>query len=273
MKIGVFDSGFGGLDIFRHIEKTLPEYDFIYLGDNARTPYGSRSQETIYQYVTEAVDFLFRKDCQLIIFACNTTSAKALRKIQQEYLPRTYPDRRVLGVIIPAVEDAIEKTHNNRIGIIGTESTIQSQAFVHELQKKNQQVLVFQQACPLLVPIVESDERDPTIRTLVITNYLKPLLAHNIDTLILGCTHYGILKDDIARVIQQQGCFVTIVSEGEVVAQKLKEYLLRHPESNQKLTKGATREFYTTDLTEKFQMIGTTLMGRSIVVHTVSLTD
>ncbi len=271
MKIGIFDSGFGGLDIFRHIEKTLPKYDFIYLGDNARTPYGSRSQETIYQYVTEAIDFLFDKKCQLIILACNTASAEALRKIQQEYLVKKYPGRRVLGVIIPAIEEATEKSKNKKIGVIGTESTVRSGAFSNELAKKDSKIKTFARACPLLVPIVESDEKNKKIIDLALENYLKPLLAKNIDTLILGCTHYGILKKNIENLIKKSGRKITIISEGEIVAKKLVDYLHRHPEIEKTLDRKSERQFFTTDLTEKFQKIGGKLIGRKIEVKKVDL--
>jgi glutamate racemase len=271
MKIGIFDSGFGGLDIFRHIEKTLPKYNFIYLGDNARTPYGSRSQETIYQYVTEAIDFLFDKKCQLIILACNTASAEALRKIQQEYLVKKYPGRRVLGVIIPAIEEALEKTKNKKIGVIGTESTIRSNAFSNEFAKKDSKLKVFQKACPLLVPIVEADEKDKKIIDLTLQNYLNPLIIKNIDTLVLGCTHYGILRKDIEKVLKKSGKKITIISEGEIVAKKLVDYLHRHPEIEKKLDKNSVREFYTTDLTEKFQKIGSKLVGRKVAIKKIVL--
>ncbi|HRY31060.1 MAG TPA: glutamate racemase [Candidatus Paceibacterota bacterium] len=271
MKIGVFDSGFGGLDIFRQIEKILPKYDFVYLGDNARAPYGSRSQETIYQYVTESLDFLFSRGCQLVILACNTASAEALRKVQQAYLPKKYPTRRVLGVIIPAIEEAVQKTKNRKIGILGTESTIQSEAFVAELKKKDSRIRAFQKACPLLVPIVEAGEKDQRIVNLSIENYLKPLVAKNVDTLILGCTHYGLLLNNIRKILAKSNRKILIVSEGKIVAKKLADYLRRHPEIERLLAKNSKRDFYTTDLTEKFRRIGGRLMGRKIGVQKVSL--
>lgn len=271
MKIGIFDSGFGGLDIFSHIKRAMPEYDFIYLGDTARTPYGSRSQETIYKYSEQAVDFLFKKDCQLIIFACNTASAEALRKIQQKYLVENYPDRRVLGVIIPAAESAIEKTKNKKIGIIATESTVKSCAFVSELHKLDQSVEVFQKACPLLVPIVESDEKNTEIIQLVVKNYIKELVDNNIDVLVLGCTHYGILQKYIQESLSELGSTAQIVNEGEILISKLIDYLRRHPEIDNKLSKTSSREFYTTDLTEKFTKIGGKLIGEEISVQKISL--
>jgi len=271
MKIGVFDSGFGGLDIFCHISGKLPRHDFIYLGDTARTPYGSRSQETIYEYTTQAVDFLFKKDCQLVILACNTASAEALRKVQQEYLPKNAPDKRVLGVIIPAAEEAIKATKNRRIGVIGSESSINSGTFPAELKKLDPAVEVFQKACPLLVPIVESDEKNPEIINLVIKNYLTPLVVEKIDTLILGCTHYGILKLEIGKVLKELNSVAIIIDEGKIVAEKLQDYLQRHPEIAEKLAQTAKREFYTTDLTKKFQKIGSRLMGQEIKVEKVTL--
>ncbi|HMP67443.1 MAG TPA: glutamate racemase [Candidatus Paceibacterota bacterium] len=271
MKIGIFDSGFGGLDIFGHVKNSMPSYDFIYLGDTARTPYGSRSQETIYKYTEQAVDFLFKKDCQLIILACNTASAEALRKIQQEYLVKNYPDRRVLGVIIPAVEVAVEKSKNKKIGVIATESTVKSSAFADELKKIDQDVQVFQKACPLLVPIVESSEKNAQIINLVIKNYLKELVDNDIDTLILGCTHYGILKLEIQKALSELGSKAVIINEGEIVSQKLQDYLIRHAEIEEKLSKNSSQEFFTTDLTEKFTEIGSILVGEKIQAQKISL--
>lgn len=271
MKIGIFDSGFGGLDIFRNVKNELPDYDFVYLGDTARTPYGSRSQETIYKYVQQAVDFLFKKDCQLIIFACNTASAEALGKIQKEYLVKNYPDRRVLGVIIPAIEQAVEITKNKKVGVIGTESTIASGAFINELHKIDKNIKVFQKACPLLVPIVESGENDPQILNLVLQKYLRDITKNEIDTLILGCTHYGILKSQIKKVVDEMNVSLNIISEGEIVAQKLKDYLSRHFEIEEKLSKNGLIEFYTTDLTKKFIEIGSILFGEKITAEKISL--
>ncbi|MFC1790375.1 glutamate racemase, partial [Patescibacteria group bacterium] len=197
--VGVFDSGFGGLEIFREIVKKLPDYDYLYLADTARAPYGTRSQEVIYNFTLQAVDFLFKQGCPLVILACNTASSKALRKIQQEYLPQKYPERRVLGVLIPACEEAVEKTSNNKVGVLATEGTVSSKAFVKELKKIKPEVEVSQQAAPLLVSIVESGEHEGEIADLALKNYLEPLLGKEIDTLILGCTHYGILRDKIKK--------------------------------------------------------------------------
>ncbi|MFH1611955.1 MAG: glutamate racemase, partial [bacterium] len=218
--IGFFDSGFGGLNILKEVVKELPEYNFIYLGDTARVPYGTRSKNLIYQFTEQAVDFLFNKNCQLIILACNTASCDALRKIQQEYLPKKHSDRRVLGVLIPAAEEAESKTKNNRIGIMATEGSVSSGAFEREIRKLNLKVKVIQQSCPLLVPLIESGEKNSILMNLALEKYLQLLINKNIDTLILGCTHYGIIKNKIQK---QVGNNVKIISEGQVVAKKLKD--------------------------------------------------
>lgn len=266
--IGVFDSGFGGLEILREIIKQLPDYDYIYLGDTARSPYGTRSQKIIYKFTSQAVDYLFKQNCRLIILACNTASSKALRKIQREYLPKTYPDRKVLGVLIPAVQEAVLKTKNKKIGIMATEGAVSSRAFVKELKKINQQVQVYQSPAPLLVTIVEAGEQESEITDLALKNYLTPLLKKKIDTLILGCTHYGILKRKIRKII---GNNVNIIVEGKVVAQKLKDYLVRHAEIDQSLTKTAEARFLTTDLSEKFAKLGSLFFGKPIKPQKITL--
>lgn len=266
--IGIFDSGFGGLGILKEITKKLPEYDYIYLGDTARTPYGNRSQETIHSFTNQAVDFLFKKGCQLIILACNTASSEALRKIQQEYLPRYYPKKRVLGVIIPSAEAALELTENNFIGVIGTESTVHSGAFKRELKKLNPEIKVFQIACPLLVPIVEAGKQNSKASDLILKNYLNLLVKRNIDTLILGCTHYEILENKIRKII---GPKIKIVTENKIVAEKLKDYLRRHPEIKRTLTKNKSIDFFTTDVTDKFKILGSQFLGRTILPKKVEL--
>lgn len=266
--IGVFDSGFGGLEILKEIVKELPEYNYLYLGDSARAPYGTRSQDVIYTFTKQAVDFLFKEDCWLVILACNTASSRALRKIQKEYLSTHYPDRRVLGVLIPAAEEAIEVTKNNRIGVIGTEATVSSGSFGRELKKLNPDINVFQKACPLLVPIVEYGEKDPKVINLVIRNYLKPLLEKNIDTLILGCTHYGLLEEYIRKVAGKE---IKLILEGEVVAKKLRDYLNRHPEIESILKKDSKIRFLTTDLTEKFELIGSQFFSKAIKAEKIRL--
>jgi len=266
--IGVFDSGFGGLAILKEIVKRLPQYNYLYLGDTARTPYGSRSQEVIYNFTKQAVDFLFKKGCPLVILACNTASSEALRKIQQGYLRSNYPERRVLGVVIPAAEAAKETTKNNRVGVIATEGTVNSGSFEREVKKLNPKIKVFQQGCPLLVPIIEAGEQNSKIADLALQKYLKPLLAKKIDTLILGCTHYGILEQQIKKIV---GKNIQVISEGKVVAQKLEHYLKRHPEINSRLSKKSQQVFLTTDLTDKFQKLGSRFFGKLIRPKKINL--
>ena len=266
--IGVFDSGFGGIDILRGIIKELPMYNYLYLGDTARAPYGARSEEIIYEFTKQAVDFLFTNNCQFIIFACNTVSSNTLRKIQQEYLPKYYPQKRVLGVLVPLAEEAINKTKNQKIGVIATERTVQSKAFIKELKKANPKVKVFQNSCPLLVPIVEAGEQNSKAIKIILKNYLKPLRKNNIDTLILGCTHYGILENQIKKII---GLKITTISGSRAVPKKLKDYLKRHPEIEQKLSKNSVIKFYTTDLTKKFELLGSKFFGHKIKAEKIFL--
>lgn len=267
-RIGVFDSGFGGLDILRGIVREIPEYDYIYLGDTARAPYGTRSQEVIYEFTKQAVDFFFKNNCKLVIFACNTASAEALHKIQHEYLPKKYPNKKVLGVIMPAIEEALEKTKNKRIGIIATEATVNSSAFTTEIYKKDRRVRVYEQACPLFVPIIEAGERNHPATKLIIDGYLKIFKAKHIDTLILGCTHYGLLENKIKRAV---GKNVNIISEARVVPKKLKLYLKNHPEIETTLKKNSKVNFYSTDITETFSTLGSRFFGKRIKAEKVTL--
>jgi len=265
--IGVFDSGFGGLQILRHIVKILPQYNYIYLGDTARTPYGSRSQEVVFNFTIQAVDFLFKNNCWLIILACNTASSEALRKIQREYLPKHYPKTKVLGVIIPTAEEAV-KMAKKRVGVIATEGSVASKTFVKELKKLNPHIEVFQQSCPLLVPLVEANEENSPAADLILKNYLQPLIKKDIDTLILGCTHYGILENKIREITKNK---IAIINEGEIVGRKLKDYLKRHPEIEQNLSKESKIKFFTTDLTDKFKDLGSKFFGKKILPEKVTL--
>ena len=267
-KIGVFDSGFGGLAVMRGIVKALPRYDYVYFGDNARAPYGTRSQEVIYKFTKEAVEFLFANGCELIIIACNTASSEALRRIQQELLPVKYPDKRVLGVLIPAVEEAVVKTKSKRVGVIATTGTVTSGAFGREFQKLDKKIKLFQKACPLLVPIVEEGEEKSDIAKLAVKNYLSYFKNKNIDTLILGCTHYGFLEKEISKNV---GKGVNIISEGRVVPPKLKDYLSKHPEIDERLSKNSTIKFYSTDTSERFSKIGSRFFGKKINVEKVKI--
>ena len=267
--IGVFDSGFGGLTILKAFLAELPDYDFIYLGDNARTPYGNKSLSVIYEYTRQAVDFLFRGGSRLVILACNTASAKALRKIQQEWLPVYYPDRRVLGVAIPLSEAAVEASRYGRIGVIGTRATIESKVFEQELRKLEPSLKIYGQPCPLLVPLVEENWVGKPETNMILKKYLRPLKSKNIDTLLLGCTHYPFLKKPIERIMGKN-CHV--LDAPGVVAHKLLDYLKRHPEIEADLTKSAQRIFFTTDDSERFRDLGEKFLGQKIRrVQTVAL--
>lgn len=264
MKIGLFDSGLGGLIVAHSLIQNLPQYDYVYLGDTARVPYGNRSQEAIYEFTQNAVEYLFKQDCQLVLIACNTASAEALRKIQQEYLPAHHPDRKVLGVLIPTAEEVVEQTENNKVGVIATAGTVGSQTYVTEIQKLNPDVEVFQQATPLLVPLIENNVLkyvEP-----ILDDYLSPLLQANIDTLVLGCTHYPLLKD----IIRSKVGSVKVISQDEIIPAKLRGYLQRHPEIDEKLSKNATRTFLTTDISQSATEIAASLFGEEVKLEKVS---
>ena len=254
--IGVFDSGFGGLTIFKSFLDKLPEYDYIYLGDNARAPYGNKSHETIFQYTCEALRFLFAQGCDLVVVACNSASAEALRQVQQEFLPQNFPDKKVLGVVVPVVEGVNEFIETNqlnpkktRVGIIGTRATIESKVFERELVKRNFTGEILTGACPLLVPLVEENWiKRPETKT-ILKKYLQPLKTSNIHILVLACTHYPVLYKEIKYAI---GHKVFVLNPPEIVSKKLKDYLMRHPEIEIKLSKNKKRLFYTTDNAQRF---------------------
>lgn len=256
MKIGIFDSGLGGLIIAHAIARQLPQYDYIYLGDTARVPYGDRSQAEIYQFTKEAVDFLFNNGCKLIIVACNTASAKALRKIQQEHLPRNWPDRSALGVLIPSAEEATVR--GKKIGVIATQATINSGAFDRELRKINSEIEIIKVATPLLVPLIESN--NITKAREVLMSHLEDI-KHEIDTLILGSTHYARLKNDAVGIV---GNGVNVISQDSVVPPKFRDYLARHPEIEERLSKGGTHQLFVSKLTTSSQLLASELMGGDI---------
>jgi len=266
--IGVFDSGLGGLTILKEMVRVLPQYDYMYLGDTARAPYGTRSPKLIRTFTEQGVDFLYRHGCQLVIVACNTASSEALRPIQQEYVPRKFPKRNILGVLVPTAQDAVSHTKNNRIGVIATEATIHSGAYEREIHKLESKAEVFQRACPLLVPLIEAGEDNPMLSSILLRRYLDPLLEKDIDTLILGCTHYGLLEDKIKKIV---GSDVYIVCGGRAVAPRLKEYLSNHPEVEKDITQKGTLAFYTTDITDKFAHLGGRFFGSTIAPRVVSL--
>ncbi|MFI5386206.1 MAG: glutamate racemase [Fimbriimonadales bacterium] len=256
MKIGIFDSGLGGLGVGLRMIDALPQYDTIYLGDTQRVPYGNRSQESIYRFTRQAVDYLFAQECLLIILACNTASAEALRKIQQEHVPTHYPDRKVLGVLIPAAEVAAKS--GQRIGVIATAGAVASGAWPREIHRINPDLKVFQQATPLLVPLVENDGlkwAEPILR-----EYLAPLMAHKIDTLVLGCTHYIFLKEMAQRLAPG----VDVISPEELMPASLADYLRRHGEITSRLSTGSVHEFLLTDLTDEYLKLAQRLTGRAL---------
>jgi glutamate racemase len=259
--IGVFDSGFGGLTVLKELLRVLPRYDYIYLGDSARAPYGSKSPETIYEYTRQAVEFLFEKNCQLVVLACNSASAGALRKIQQEWLPKHYPRRRVLGVIIPVVEAVADINQASKVGVIGTRATLASKTYQHELRKISQRFKIYEQACPLLVPLIEEGWAREKETGTILKKYLKPLQAKKIDTLILGCTHYPILLAHIKKVMGKK---VKVLDSPRIVAIKLADYLKRHPEIEKKLKKNGKRVYFTTDDPKKFKKLGRQFLRKPI---------
>lgn len=266
--IGIFDSGYGGLTIMKEIVKALPEYDYIYLGDNARTPYGNRSKETVIRFTEEAVRFLFEADAKLIIIACNVACALALRELQEKYLRNehsVYKNRKILGVIRPLAEKAVLETKSGRIGVTATRATVASNTFVVELQHQTSSVSVSQQACPLLVPLIEEHWHTKPEARMILKKYLRPLKSHSIDTLILGCTHYPLMLKDFKRIMGKR---VNVLDSGKIVAESLVNYLKRHPEIKSQLSKNNTRKFLTTDNAERFKEFVEMLGGIEITTVT-----
>lgn len=248
MKIGIFDSGLGGLLIAKALHKALPQYDYVYLGDTKRVPYGNRSHETVYEFTREAVEYLLKKEnCMLIVIACNTASARALRKIQQEYLPKHFPERKVLGVLIPAAQ---EGALFSRVGILGTQGTVQSKTFPIEIKKINLKCTVFQNPAPMLVPLAEEGEEKMV--KVFIEKYLAPFKKKNLDALILGCTHYPLFKKEIRKMLPAK---TKIISQDEIIPKKLKEYLARHTEIDAKLSKKRKMKILVTNKTEQIEKL------------------
>lgn len=261
--IGIFDSGFGGLSILKEIlkEPSLARYDFVYLGDTARAPYGNRSPEVIYDWTREVVDYLFNQGCELVILACFSASAVALRKLQQEWLPNNFPTKRILGVLIPLAEEAVKITRFNRVGILGTRATVQSGALEMELKKQRENLRIFSQAAPLLVPLIEEGWRHRPETKKILRYYLRPLKEKRVDTLLLACTHYPLLYKEIVVVMGRQ---VKVINPCQVVAKSLADYLNRHPEIETKLSKNGKRRFLTTDRVEDFQRLGSGFLGENM---------
>jgi glutamate racemase len=268
--IGVFDSGFGGLTVLKEIVKALPEYDYIYLGDNARNPYGTRSYEVVYSFTLESVKKLFSMGCQLVILACNTASAKALRTIQQRDLPIIDATRRVLGVIRPTTEVIGSYSKTGHIGIFGTPGTVASESYLIEILKIFPNLKVFQQACPMLVPLIENNEHNSSGADYFIKKYINELLQinENIDAVILGCTHYALLIDQFVNYLPSK---IKIVSQGPIVAESLKNYLMRHPEMEVRCSKNGLRRFFTTDSPEIFDRQASIFFGQDVQSEHLSL--
>lgn len=268
--IGVFDSGYGGLTILKEILKELPGYDYIYLGDNARAPYGNRSFGLVYDFTLQAVRHLFDSGCPLVILACNTASAKALRSIQQRDLPRIAPDRRVLGVIRPTVERLGSITGTGNIGIFGTPGTILSESYNLEIAKLYPEFTSVGHACPMWVPLVENGEAESEGADFFVKKEIDALIAENgkIDTIILGCTHYPLLLDKIKKYTPEG---VTLLSQGEIVADSLKDYLRRHPEIEGKLAREGQVKYQTTEQPEKFNKIATLFMQQPVDAERITL--
>jgi glutamate racemase len=270
--LGVFDSGFGGLTIFDKVLRRMPQLDYIYLGDNARTPYGNRSFETVLKFTAEGVDFLMEAGCPLVIIACNTSSAKALRSIQQRYLPKKYPDRRVLGVIRPTVEAISDSPRIKSVALWGTQGTVRSDSFALEMAKYTPGVKLVQQACPLLVPLVECGELKGPGIDYYIEKYWQQTekLSADIDTLLLACTHYPLLKDEIIKIIPGH---IGIISQDELVAPSLADYLIRHPEIDARITRGGSCRYLTTDACDHFDNLAGIFMGQDICSEKVTLKE
>ena len=286
-KIGVFDSGYGGLTILEAIRKEIPEYDYLYLGDNARAPYGTHSFDVIYRYTLQAVNYLIEQDCALIILACNTASAKALRTIQQTYLVSRnigIPESRrvnVLGVIRPTVEAVPEMTKTGHVGILATPATVSSESYVLELEKiaKSQELrakslVVTQQACPMWVPLIEAGEHTQEGADYFVEKYIREILAKDpqIDTLVLGCTHYPLLIEKIEKSLKSkvESQKIQIISQGDLVAKSLADYLTRHPEYREQLSTNGTCHYLTTENADRFAQSASQFLGSAIQAEHIS---
>ncbi|MDE6394639.1 MAG: glutamate racemase [Duncaniella sp.] len=268
--IGVFDSGYGGLTILKEIRKALPGYDYMYLGDNARAPYGTRSFDVVYEFTLQAVRQLFERGCELVILACNTASAKALRSIQQKDLPAIDPSKRVLGVIIPTVEALGKVSKNGNIGVLGTPGTISSGTYDIEIAKFFPTFRTVTEACPMWVPLVENREYDSEGADYFVKKYVENLFAQEpeIDTIVLGCTHYPLLLDKIERQVAGRA---TVVTQGKLVADSLADYLTRHPEMEAKCSKGGEVTYLTTEHPDKFTDMAALFMAEPVKATRIEL--
>ncbi|MDR2475503.1 MAG: glutamate racemase [Bacteroidales bacterium] len=270
--IGIFDSGFGGLTIYRDIKNVLPQYDYIYLGDNARAPYGSRSFDVVYEFTRQATLKLFQMGCHLVILACNTASAKALRSVQQIDLPYWDEHRRVLGIIRPTAEIAGMLTTSRHIGILGTEGTISSGSYPLEIKKIHPDILIASQACPMWVPLIESGEYANNGADYFVEKYIQQLFtcAPLIDAVILACTHYPLLINKIKQYIPDS---VALISQGKYVANSLKNYMKRHPEIEKNCTQNGTTAFFTTESPEKFSGMSSAFLDATITAKHITIAN
>lgn len=278
--IGIFDSGYGGLTILQQIRKVLPGYDYLYLGDNARAPYGTRSFDCIYHYTLDAVRYLFSQGCTLIILACNTASAKALRTIQQHDLPLINAQRangkkvNVLGVIRPTVEVVPSLTQTKHVGVLATPGTVASGSYQIELLKQDSDLIVTQQSCPMWVPLIEAGEHNSEGAKYFIRKYLQEIIARDpmIDTLLLGCTHYPLIQPAIDAELANLGHPCKTIAQGEIVACSLADYLRRHPEYETQLQKGGSCRYLTTDDADRFSSAATLFLGNTVQAEHIELT-
>lgn len=270
--IGIFDSGYGGLTVLSEIKALLPQYDYIYLGDNARAPYGNRSFELVYLFTWEAVQWFFSQNCNLVIIACNTASAKALRNIQQKNLPLYDPKRRVLGIIRPTAEYIADISENGHVGVMGTRGTIDSKSYDIEIAKLHPHLKLSGEACPMWVPLVENKEYDKPGADYFVKQHVDNLLQKDnlIDAIILGCTHYPLLIDKIKKFTPQN---IKIISQGKYVANSLREYLFRHPEMDAMCSKNGTVSYFTTESTEKFTESASLFLNENIVSKKITLSQ
>ncbi len=268
--IGIFDSGYGGLTVFRSIADKLPQYDYLYLGDNARAPYGNRSYETVYEYTLECVQWFFEQGCPMVVLACNTASAKALRTIQQNDLPKIDPGKRVLGVIRPSAEIIGKYTQTKAVGVLGTKGTVNSESYLKEIDNFYPEIKVFQQACPLWVPFIENGDYKNDGVDYYIQKDLEQLFAqsNDIDTVLLACTHYPLLEDKIHKYLPTG---VRLIAQGPIVADSLADYLNRHPEIETQISKGGSKSFFTTDSITDFEEHATQFFGEAVKAMHVHL--
>lgn len=260
MKIGIFDSGLGGLLIARSVREKMPDIDMVYFGDTLHLPYGNRSDEAIYQYTRRSMEYLFAHDCNLIVIACNTASAAALRRLQQTWLHQEYPGRNIIGVVVPTLETAIERGYK-KIGVIGTNYMMRSNVYEEELRKINPDVTIVQKATPLLVPLIENDGM--AWSESILEHYLSPMKAEGIECLVLACTHYPFLRAQIKKVI---GPDIALIAQDDIIPAKLAEYLARHPEYLDKIGRNGLSEFYVSDLTDNYYKAARTIYNGDIIV-------